>query len=56
MQLKIDDNCQVEFKKLKFEKKYRYIIYKIDKKQVVHLFRFRLLKKLERRNKIGEVS
>lgn len=32
MKIAIDDNCSKVFKKLKFEKKHRYVIYKIEYK------------------------
>lgn len=35
MKIAIDDKCSEVFKLLKFEKKYRYIIFKIEKEQVV---------------------
>jgi hypothetical protein len=35
MQIKIDDKCMELFKKLKFDKQHRYIVYKIEKEQIV---------------------
>ena len=35
MKIAIDDKCSEVFKQLKFEKKHRYVIFKIEKEQVV---------------------
>jgi hypothetical protein len=35
MQIAIDDKCKEVFKQLKFEKLYRYIIYKIEGERIV---------------------
>ena len=53
MKSNIDDQCGQLFKELKFSKKYRYLIYKVDEEKVVSAIEHRLSKKLERGNKIG---
>ena len=53
MKSNIDDQCGQLFKELKFNKKYRYLIYKVDGEKVVFAILFRLSKKLERGNMIG---
>lgn len=35
MKSNIDDNCGQIFKELKFNKKHRYLIYKVDNEKVV---------------------
>ncbi len=55
MKIAIDDKCSEVFKQLKFEKKHRYIIFKIEKEQVVKSWSFRLLKVLVKENTIGVI-
>lgn len=58
MQTKINDNCQVQFKDLKFRKiPARFIVYKIDHEEIVpRVLNRRLWRELERRNKHGNRS
>lgn len=57
MNLKVDDQCKVQFENLKFRKtEARYIIYKVDKEQIVSKLIYRLSKKLVQKKKIGTAS
>jgi len=53
MKSNIDDQCGEIFKELKFNKKHRYLIYKVDTEKVVYLDSSRSLKREEREKKIG---
>lgn len=55
MKIAIDDKCSEVFKQLKFEKKHRYVVFKIEKEQVVYSWWYRLLKVLVRENTIGVI-
>lgn len=47
MKIAIDDKCLEEFKQLKFDKKFRYIIYKVEKETIVIMSSDRSSKMLE---------
>ena len=56
MKSNIDDQCSQLFKELKFNKKHRYLIYKVDNEKVVAPCLFRSLKRLEKENNNGQTS
>lgn len=56
MKSNIDDQCGEIFKELKFNKKHRYLIYKVDNEKVVHSHLHRCSKRKEKENKIGPTS
>ena len=56
MKTAIDDKCLEIFKQLKFEKKYRYIIYKVEGEKIVNIERLRWSNKLVSVNKVGTIS
>lgn len=56
MKLAIDDKCKDSFRLIKFEKTYRYIIYKVQDEKVVLTLPFRLRRNSEYENKLGIVS
>lgn len=56
MKSNIDDKCSEIFKELKFNKKHRYLIYKVDTEKVVSLHSSRSSKRMEEEKKIGPTS
>lgn len=56
MKVAISDKCGESFHAIKFDKKYRYIIYKIEGEQVVFTLPFRSRKKSENGHKLGNFS
>lgn len=53
MKSNIDDQCGEVFKELKFNKKHRYLIYKVDGEKVVNFCSLRFFKREEQEKKIG---
>lgn len=53
MKSNIDDQCSEVFKELKFSKKHRYLIYKVDNEKVVSVHSPRSSKREEKEKKIG---
>lgn len=53
MKVAISDKCGEVFHAIKFDKKYRFITFKIDKEQIVLTLPFRLRNVSESEHKLG---
>jgi hypothetical protein len=56
MKIAIDDKCNTEFRRLKFDKAYRYLIFTIEKEHIVHLLTFRSSNMWGKGKKLGITS
>ena len=56
MKLAISDKCKESFHEIKFNKKYRYILYKVEGEKVVLTLPFRLRKATENEHRHGKLS